>query len=131
LVQNDIRKNPTFMRCVLKLEWIHWHRIRVFGQSCSRLAIGDFYYELGLYNFFFHYGAISLAMCLSLFSLWPCYWSPWYFIRCEFLPPLLNHTSSSFSSTPILTSQTIGYTGFLNPYWYINAGRTCYDWRWP
>uniref|UniRef100_A0A2K1YJZ6 Uncharacterized protein n=1 Tax=Populus trichocarpa TaxID=3694 RepID=A0A2K1YJZ6_POPTR len=40
------------MRCVLKLEWIHWHRIRVFGQSCSRLAIGDFYYEL----VFFHYG---------------------------------------------------------------------------
>nr|XP_034912596.1 vacuolar protein sorting-associated protein 22 homolog 1-like [Populus alba] len=26
------------MRCVLKLAWIHWHRVRVFGQSCYRLV---------------------------------------------------------------------------------------------
>ncbi|KAJ6966726.1 vacuolar protein sorting-associated protein 22 [Populus alba x Populus x berolinensis] len=34
------------MRCVLKLEWIHWHRIRVFWAEL--LGIGDFYYELGV-----------------------------------------------------------------------------------
>ncbi|KAG6756600.1 hypothetical protein POTOM_040035 [Populus tomentosa] len=31
------------------------------GFWAELLQIGDFYYELGLYNFFFHYGAISLA----------------------------------------------------------------------
>lgn len=62
-MQTDIRKNPTFRAQFHEI----CAKVGVDPLASSKgfwaepLQIGDFYYELGLYNFFFHYGAMSLA----------------------------------------------------------------------